>query len=217
MPKKILIAIFLLLVIGFVVFQSSQKSSQSPQPIASTAPTNKPIPENWQTFRDPKYNYSINYPENYEISDNGDNSKTLVKKTNELGAGPANFIYVSVVDPVNKNSDGGTVYNYNLKNFESLENLNIGESKSLSDPNLNQDEWFTYQRLPNEEILGRPVKVFKNEKPWEFPSGTTEYRYHLMEGDNLYIIGSYIGAESSPGYFISEEEFKEILSTFSLN
>jgi hypothetical protein len=199
--KKYITAVFILLVAGLSLYYASsnfRKESKSVKDTGSSFPTNaqnKNTPDNWQSYTHETLEYSIYYPENFKIESNGDYSILISKQSPQPSFGPANFIYVSVVPP-GQPTDEGEIYNYNQAQFKKLPELEIGEHVSLADtdqPELN--EWFTYTRVDNTEIDGHPVKSFENNKPWEFPSGTTEVRFIFEDSGNIYLMGYYYGGE----------------------
>lgn len=152
-------------------------------------------------YVDPEYGYSIEIPQNFKVESEGKYSKRFMPEEENMGVGPANFIYVSVVTPENKDSVG-EVYNYDAMQFEKFISLeNIGDSVNLAEgqePDLS--EWFTYTVVAIEDIDQGKSKNFENNKPWEFPSGTTENRFIYGTDENIYILGYYTGGDS-----VSEE------------
>lgn len=173
-------------------------------------------PTGWKVYTDTTFGYTIGYPAGYEVQPNGNNSITVLKKTTQPGAGPANFIYVSVIPKSDENKEG-LIYNYNKKYIDLQRAMSVGEHTSMSTgENPDLTEWFTYTRVADEQINTVKAQAYVNDKPWEFPSGTSEYRYIIIRGDTIYLLGGYIGAQSAIGYFIPEEEFRQIIQTFTL-
>lgn len=187
----ILSAVLLLTVAGIFMYYREKPipSGVSPQ----VSPTPFMPPSDWQTIENE--NYMISFPDSFEAQDNGENSLLLVPSEQGPGVGPANFIYVSFVPSDLRNNNDGLVYNYNPDQIKKLEELEIGESVSVADAGIGQDEWYTYTRVDDTTIDGTAVKVYENNKPWEFPAGTTETRYILNKNGEIYLMGYYTGGE----------------------
>lgn len=177
---------------------------------ASTKTSNK-----WYTYSS-SLKYKILYPENYVIESSGFYSILLFKPAKEPGAGPMNFIYVSIVQP-NMVDNEGEIYNYNPIKFKTLNGLKIGESISLADADQPVfDKWFTYTRLDDVKIDGHTAKQFENNNPWELPKGTTEIRYIFEANGYIYILGYYYGGERVINPIDANEAFN-VVSSFRLN
>ena len=134
----------------------------------------------------------------------------------ENGQGGTNFIYISVITADNK-SEEGEIYNFNEKNYQALIKLKVGESISLGDknqPNLNQ--WFTYKRLEDVEIGGNTSLVFENNKPWEFPSGTSETLFIFTKNDTICLLGFYTGGEVEKTLSIDSEVARSVIKSLQL-
>ncbi|PIT89201.1 MAG: hypothetical protein COU27_01725, partial [Candidatus Levybacteria bacterium CG10_big_fil_rev_8_21_14_0_10_36_7] len=166
--KKIIIVIFL----GFLVLLFLNNKGVNLENTKTPEPQDYSIPDGWLTHKESKYGYQISYPPELEVEKNGSDSIMLVRIINEPSAGPANFIYVSVVEKDNS-GEAGSVYNYNKQYFEILNRLKVGESAPVAEVKSLQDEWFTYKRLKDVMITQVSAKAFENKKPWEFPNGTT--------------------------------------------
>lgn len=209
-------AIFVILVLGLVAFKSifgAAKNLVSVKP-AEPTPTPSELVVLWQTYTNSEFGYSLKVPEEFEITPNGVNGMMFVKKSQEPGQGPTNFIYVSVVTPDFRNAEG-EIYNYNSKDFSALALTEVGGRKSLVEgatPDLSS--YFTYTRLEDITIDGATASAYLNSSPWEFPMGTKEYRYVIDKGDNIYVIGGYTGASDTPSYLITDDLFQEIVNSF---
>ena len=94
--------------------------------------------------------------------------------------------------------------------------LEIVDTRSLrenfNDPGL--DKSFSYTRSPDIKVGELTTKAYVNNNPWEFPQGVKEYRYFVEKDNFTYMIGGYIEGKNFPVYYISEQEFDQILSTF---
>ncbi|RJR26790.1 hypothetical protein C4561_03340 [candidate division WWE3 bacterium] len=162
----------------------------------------------------PLFKYSISVPEELQIVPNGGTNILIMKKEQEPGPGPVNFIYISVVTP-DTMEDEGNIYNYNPGQFERLMGLKIGKSVAVAD--IDQPgiaERFTYTRVDDTKINGLPVKRYENTSPWEFPNGTTETRYVLENDGYIYILGSYTGGDSVGVSALDPRVAHQVISTF---
>lgn len=232
----ILGVLFLLLIVGGgAYYLGTQRNKLSSQPnmqientsISTSAPTitqptitnstqTPTASTNWEAYTSQEFGYSISFPREFEATNNGKNSISLAKKSDEPGRGPLNFIYLGVI-PKGFQSGGGDIYNFNTKEFNVLINMKVGEIKSLregfNDPGL--EKAFSYTRLPDTKLGGLTAKTYVNTNPWEFPRGTKEYRYYVDKGNNTYLVGGYIEGKDFPQvYYISENLFQQILQTF---
>jgi len=172
------------------------------------------VSDKWYIYASP-LRYKISYPENYVIDPNGEHSILIFKPADEPGAGPTNFIYVSVVQP-NMLDNEGEIYNYRPTWFDKLNNIQIGDSVSLADSEQPIfDQVMTYTRLGDAQIDGHTAKRFENKQPWEFPTGTTEVRYIFELDGYIYILGYYYGGKEVVNP-IDPREAYNIVSSFRL-
>jgi hypothetical protein len=150
-----------------------------------------------ERYIDSELGYSLKIPEGFRIEKEGEYSKRFIPDKEITGMEPANFIYISLISPENKDKTG-EIYNYNPPHFEKLIALeNIGDSVNLAEGDVpDLGEWFTYTVVAIEDIDQGKVKSFENTKPWEFPSGTTENRFIYGTADKVYILGYYTGGDS---------------------
>ena len=197
------------------IYSSPTSSSVAVPPKISCTTTNINLPVNWKTYANQEFEYSLGCPPEFEFTNEGKNSILMTKKSNEPGSIAPNFIYISVI-PKGTQSTGGDIYNYNTPEANILLNMKVGEVKSFSrGSDQVNDRFFTYTRLPNTTIVGLPAKTYINTSPWESPQGTKEYRYYVDRGNNTYLMGGYVEGKFSPQiYYISEQLFQQILSTF---
>jgi hypothetical protein len=191
-------------------------------PPAATATSVQPtpatnIPAGWQTHRNETHGYSISYPAELELQPNGDLSVTIGNPTGEPAVGPASFIYMSAI-PKGFEGSAGDIYNYDPAQAERLLNMQVGDSKSLSEGNPDLDRFFTYMREPDTQIAGNSALTYTNPDPWEFPPEVKEVRYYLQTDAYTYLLGGYI-TESDPSAqagFITEALFNQIIATFQV-
>ena len=220
--KKFLILIFIFVAGALLLYYIStnfRKDGDNVAEVSSPVPTKAAVTsvaDNCKIYTSSALNYTISYPENFVVEPSGDYSNLILKPLQEPSFGPANFIYVSVVPP-DQSTNEGEIYNYNQVQFKKLAELEIGGSVSLADtdqPKLN--EWFTYTRVNDSVIDGHPAKRFENNKPWEFPAGTTEVRFVFESGGKIYLMGYYYGGEGmlEP---LDPLEANKIITTFQLN
>jgi hypothetical protein len=194
-------------------------ASATPLPTATAeapAPTDTveaPIPAGWMTHTNQRCQYAISYPAEMQVTDQGTTSQLFAFDLDTPGAGPNNFIYVSLIDQNSPATSAGIIYNYDPVETEILLNMQIGESKPSRDF-AGVAEFFTYERGPDTSIDGHDAQTYENAQPWEFPVGTKEIRYYLSLNGCTYLIGGYLDAMgSSQAGAISEELFNQIIAT----
>jgi hypothetical protein len=217
MKKGLIVAVALIIFFGVIFwFFINRQIGVSDTDLPKPDPNGKvSIPENWQTYSSEALGYSISFPEEYRVEENGDYSTILLKPSDIPSFGPANFIYISVVREEMFETDG-LIYNYNNDHFKKLQGLEIGEAVSLSGgevPDLS--EYFTYTRVDDTVIDGYPTRRFENNKPWEFPGGTTEVRFIFDTRGDIYILGYYYGGDSVQDPLDAREAFN-VIKTFSI-
>lgn len=193
--------ILLIILIGaiFGVFLAAKKpvsdvNNETANP--SSASVLSPLP-NSKTYVNTKYGYEIKIPEGFKTEENQPESLMILPSREPEGMGPANFIYVSII-PQDKKSSEGEIYNYSAGHYTKLNSIQkLGDKISLSEASIPElTQWFEYTLTAYETISGIQFKRFDNNKPWEFPAGTTESRY-LGEKDNkIYVLGHYTGGEN---------------------
>lgn len=163
------------------------------------------------------YGYSIQLPSTLEVEQMTPHSIQLITKEKEIGQGPANFIYISVI-PQDMKESIGEIYNYYADDYNELINMTKqGSSISVTDvdqPDL--DEWNTYTFANTVQIDGITAKVFENYKPWEFPNGTTETRYMFEKNGTRYLLGYYTGGDSVGKAAIDPRIANAIIQSFDL-
>jgi hypothetical protein len=212
------LGVICLLIAGFIYFNSNEPreslknlSISASIPTATVAPFVKPV--DWETYEDSSYSYAISFPSDFEVKQNGDASIQILREQPPMGVGPTNFAYISVVTP-NKIDVTNAIYNYNLKDYQKLEELQVSEVVSLSSGSQLKD-FFTYRRYPDKKIGEITAKQFVNEKPWEFPEGTKETRLIFTKDNRIFIVGVYIKADDLPEHRLNSELFNQIISTLT--
>jgi hypothetical protein len=213
----VIILIILGGVTGFILYRRGIIFRREPETTPSPPANNNNIPSDWRTYEN-ELGYRIKMPPNILVDTNvGEGSIHLIPDVDSGEFGPANFIYISVIDRKNIKNDH-RVYNYNYEQFLELMKLNIGQEKSII-PKQNRvqgyNEWFIYERLENVIINGLEARVFINRKPWEFPLGVAELRYVIPQDQTIYILGGYYGGDVSYAT-ITRSDLRKILSTFRI-
>lgn len=217
----------LLLVVSAGCVAGSPQSPSQPAPVATepqaapttslpTATSEAMIPAGWATYTTERCEYAIGYPPEIQVTNNGPYSRLLDFEPANPDERTPNFVYVSVIDQDIQSLGEEGVYNYDPAGIEILLNMQVGESKSLSQVSDLAD-WFTYQRQPDTMINGYAAKTYENLQPWEFPAGTKENRYFLSLDGCTYLIGGYLDTTGSnqPGA-ITEELFHQMIATIRL-
>lgn len=190
-----------------------QAMSTTPLPTATSEAT---IPVGWETYTSQRCEYTISYPTEMQVTNNGLHSRIIGFDFPDSDQGARNFGYISVIPTdLQLTADEGA-YNYDPAVTEILLSMQIGESKPVHQ-DQNTAPWFTYQRQPDTPISGHAAQTYENVQPWEFPAGTKEIRYYLSLNGCTYLIGGYMDTTGSnqPGV-ITEEIFKQIVATIQL-
>ena len=209
-------SVFLSLLIFYLIFFKGNfiaKNVKPPPPDSITAPDTT---SDGIKIIEKDLGYTLTIPKNYIGETNGDFSRTYRPDVQNTGQGPINFLYISVV-PKGKEGEEGTIYNYSQNNIQTLRNMAIGETRSFggnTDPNLNQ--YFSYQRDADLMLGGYGAKSFVNTKPWEFPNGTTEYRYLVEFEAVIFIIGGYTGEDIDLQGTITKSEMDSIFADLKI-
>ena len=218
MTKRIItFSVFIILLLALFWFNFNWKNEPKPQvpkDAQNAAVTGWPVDES--NYKNDKLKFTLKLPEGFKVENSGDYSILVKPEGKESGKGGTNFIYISVITADNK-SEEGEIYNFNEKNYQALIKLKVGESISLGDknqPNLNQ--WFTYKRLEDVEIGGNTSLVFENNKPWEFPSGTSETLFIFTKNDTICLLGFYTGGEVEKTLSIDSEVARSVIKSLQL-
>ncbi len=190
---------------------STTAQPSEPTAVPPTATSEATVPSGWETYTNPRFQYSISDPPGMEGTASGDYSWMLGMKLANPDDGTRNFMYVSVI-PEGFQNNPGDIYNYDKSEANILLNLQVGESKSLREGVTL--EGFTYTRKTDTTLTGQAAKTYENTQPFEFPDGTKEIRYYLPAEAYTYLIGGYIDTTGSnqPGA-ITEEFFNQIVAT----
>lgn len=206
--------VILLIAIAATIYFRPLEESVTNSP--TTTPNSTTINIDPTSSKDLINSYSIKVPEGFVIENDGQYSRKIMRDTNAIGVGPSSFVYISVV-PANKQNESGTIYNYNQNDFVKLVRSQPGASIILGDsPDKDLNSYFTYTHSESKMVGGYGAKSFINQKPWEFPSGTTEYRYIIETIKANYIIGGYLLNDTTSPYYLSMQQFEEILSNIQL-
>lgn len=180
-------------------------------PPKTSAPT--PQTSDWKKFDYPELGILLSLPPDFVESSNGEYSKSFARISESPNAKNSVFLYFSVV-PAGVSTQSAEFYNYNNQDFQTMISMQDGETKNLrNSENPEVNKYFNYQKVGNVTIEGYSTKSYINTKPWEFPSGTTEYRFITEFANVNYIIGGYLGLDVNSPTYISREEFNKILET----
>jgi len=208
--KKIILVIAVALLAVFAFFFSNKTKVQNLSELSPT--TAVQVSTHEPNYTDPDFGYRLYIPEGMTVEKQNKYSTLFYPEKQPLGAGPTNFIYVSVVPPdIRRNT--GEIYNYNPDHFEKLISLEkVGDSVNVTGGDVpNMGEWFTYTVVGKIDFGTGSIKNFENTKPWEFPAGTTENRFIYGTADNIYILGYYTGGNSG-ATIDPREAYQSILS-----
>lgn len=218
MRKLVLFLPLLFVIIASIYLYFGPTPLTDPQPSSSPSSTTTATPtiNPTNSTTGPVNSYTITIPPGFIINSEGEFSRTIAKDVAVEGQGNPSFIYISII-PKGQEQAEGTIYNYNQADFTKLVRSQPGTTVvlgELKDQNLNS--FFTYNHTEGRMLGGYGAKAFTNTKPWEFPAGTTEYRYIIEMANVQYLIGAYLNTESTSPRYISSAEFDQILSTLKL-
>ena len=182
-----------------------------PSPTTSIEAT---VPSGWMTYTNQSCRYALSHPPDMEVIGQGPYSWILSTAVTHPDEAARNFIYVSVIPRELERGGDENIYNYDPGQAVNLLNMQVGESRSTHDDPSSTQGW-TYTRLPDTIINNYAAQTYENAQPWEFPAGTKEIRYYLLEDDCTYLLGGYMDMTGStlPGA-INEELFDQIIATF---
>ncbi len=160
--------------------------------------------------------YQLVIPDKYEIEETGQFSRRIFHKLQESGVGQSSFIYISVI-PIGKDFSPGEIYNYSKDELKQLIEMKVGEKKTIG--NISRSDlvpYFQFTRIEDAMMGGYGAKSFVNNKPWEFPPGTSEYRYIVPFAQATYLIGVYVNEDLDVSENITLTEFNELISNFKI-
>jgi hypothetical protein len=190
-------------------------ATPTPPPLPSpTTPIEAAVPSGWVTYANQSCGFDISHPSDMEVIGQGPYSWILRTAVPHPDEAARNFIYVSVIPKALEMGGDENIYNYDPGEAVNLLNLQIGESRSIHGDPSSAQGWI-YTRLPDTMIDNHSAQTYENAQPWEFPAGTREIRYYLLEDDCTYLIGGYMDTAGStlPGT-ITKELFDQIIATF---
>jgi hypothetical protein len=184
----------------------------SPKPLVSPLPSAAPEATGssglessssaWvNSYNNPKYGYSIRFPDDLEISQkdliNAPYSVILNEK--KPPEGPTfPILYVSVIPDgfTNKNAE---VYNFlDSKIIDNFYTMTVGDTKATqeSDPGF-----FTFKKLQDITVAGNRAIVMESDKVWEGESGLKDRRVFIRRGGYTYMIGAYYKTQTELNNF----------------
>lgn len=218
MNKKIgfTLGVIILLVITILIFRvTNSAQDQNLSKDTSTTPISSPVtvPKGWKSHEIKGVMFGA--PETFAVETNGEYSVLAIpKENNQYKVGNARFFYVTVIPNNMSNDELGNFYNYNATFHNKLLSIPVGEIRNLSDLD-GQKDWYTYERAGDENINGETAKVFINQRPWEFPHGTWEYRYIFELPEQTVLAGAYIDGGLSDAEF-TLPLLQEIIKTIEI-
>lgn len=204
----VVVVIAAMAILGFQRLESRNRAGDDFQLSQSTS---TPEPETVAKLES-GVGYTIQLPANFESESVGTYSRLYKKKTIPGTPELTNFAYISVV-PTSQATASGEIYNYAKADVQALRQLPLNDSIVLGAKNLSTASYFTYTHQTDTMIGGYGAKVFVNSKPWEFPTGTTEYRYLIEFGNVTYVFGGYVGTTDSAQ--LQKSELDQLFSTIS--
>lgn len=183
--------------------------------VAEAQATIKPakLPNSGQIYNNDRIGARLTLPNDFTARNYSPVSVFVEPETQAVTGKETRFVYVTVMR-VNKEEELRDGYNYSPDTYEKLQKMNVGDVTAINDAE-GQEEWYTYQRLKDRRLADMTAKVFVNEKPWEFPSGTTEYRFLMQSSNRIIIVGGYVGDLGDPD--LDYKKFDSILATLVLS
>lgn len=171
--------------------------------------SNHPDNTNWKTYTNPKYNYSIKYPNNFELSQTDlrtSPDSAIFNKLPLFDAPGFPALYISVF--LDGNAAGSASYN-NMTDevINSFYTMNVGEPKQIS----TESEFSIFKKLEDTIVAGQKGIVVENSKVWEGGDGLIDRRVFTKKNGHIYMIGTYY---QSPQEL---SNFQNSLSTFKLS
>jgi hypothetical protein len=147
-------------------------------------------PPGFNAFLDRQLHLSLAYPAAWGEGqpDTRYNRIFYVKDVEPSGVGPVPKLYVTFIPLDDKLAEGSYSY-MTLEAIRSFEALPVGSSQPLV-PDAFPVEAFTYTRLPDQEVGGKPALVIENEGVWEAPEETTDRRVLIETEAGVVILGS---------------------------
>lgn len=208
MKKSVIIAVIAVAALAGMIYFRQLGKGDSPGPAGGSG---QPAPSDAAGRAVVRPGYSLTLPENMREEPNGDFNFLYFPETDEPGAGPTDFLYVSVA-PRGVGDAEGQIYNYRKNEVDILQATPVGETADLNKGGIpDLSSYYRYERTADRMLGGYGAAGFVNRKPWEFPAGTTEYRFIVPFTQGVYVIGYYSGQDDP-----HQTAFEEILSTLRL-
>lgn len=172
----------------FVVY--GQQLNAIPENVAPTENIVVRVPEDWIPYTHDLSGIKVWHPSNFTVEKSGNLSFLLLDRGTQEPTGNTSFIYFSYIPDIN-NASNGEIYNADKDAIAKFNGIEVNSKISLiNDPA--QQEWFTYTRDADVTIGSKMFKKFVNQKPWEFPAGTSEVRLIHTDGSRIYMLGAYV-------------------------
>jgi hypothetical protein len=197
--KKVIILSLILLGVLLAYHEAGKGPKMEPTPAPSQKASVSGESLLTETYQNPSGGYRVKLPKDFLVENNGENSVLIRPKADLSGtSGASNFMYISVVKPEFKKERVGEVYNYTPDQYKKLAAMTeLGTDVNLAGAEASElGQWYAYTLVANEYVGGVAAKHFQNHKPWEFPVGTTEDRFTMEVGDDIYILGYYTGGDT---------------------
>lgn len=209
MNKRIFILTSLIATFILVALIYIQSFNNKLQTFDNTDKANRDVlvPQGWQEYKNDYVGINIYHPKEYTFENISKFSFLLLDQSEQTPVGNTNFLYFSYV-PMYKEWGPRDSYNVVTNQLEQMLRLDIGDSANVSGEQ-EFETWYTYTRNGDIAIGGKNFRVFENNSPWEFPSGTTELRFINLEDESLYQLGAYV---SDDGNF-TKKNAMEIINT----
>lgn len=173
---------------------TSQTPTSQPSPTSIAQPTTSSVDkENLETYTNSKFNYSVKYPSNLELSqiDLQNAPYSAIFNIKQTEPGPVGFpsLYISVI-PDGFTNTGSVVYNFMPADvINSFYTMSVGDVKQTQTGTYS--EFWTYKKLQNTTVAGQKGIVIENSKVWEGGNGLVDRRVYIKKNGYTYMIGTY--------------------------
>ena len=204
----------MIVVVGLVVYYRFALLTDRQKSDISKEQTKK---DSSRSVKNKELGYTISIPDGMIEENNGRLSRLYVRKAEQPGAGPTNFIYISVV-PKGMEGAEGEIYNYNRRDIQRLKSLSVDQVTNLTETNDQEiAKYYEYERSEDRMLGGFGATSFVNKMPWEFPAGVVEHRFIVPFEQATYLVGYYIGGDKTSPYYLDQDQAESILNTLKIN
>ena len=145
-------------------------------------------PVQWKNYANKKYGYSVDYPNDLQISPKG--SGSILFQTPQKAASPAAFptLYISVIP-------AGATQSADIYNFWSPDMISsfsaLKDGATIQTQTGTNAQYSTYQKLATIPVAGIQGTVIQNNKVWQGSVKLRERQILIQKSGMTYVIGGY--------------------------